>query len=113
MCIQRTAVAVASVALLAAQFLFPTPALAADGPPCNPETLRTEQMFNCSMPENLDTLLEFKPASAYADENTRASFPANWRQLGYNQPHQTLFPVSDTAPAFSAKWRILGNAADH
>jgi len=86
--------------LLAAQFLFPTPALAADVPPCNPETLRTEQMFNCGMPENLDTLLEFKPASAYADENTRASFPANWRQLGYNQPHQTLFPVSDTAPAF-------------
>lgn len=93
-----TAVFVAT--LLAIQVLGLASALAADGPPCNPQTLRTEQMFNCSMPENLESLLAFQPASTYADANARAAFPANWPQLGYSQPHNTLFPVPPAAPAF-------------
>ena len=100
MSIQRTLLGITSSTLLVAQALILTPALAADGPPCNPVTLRTAQMFNCSIPENLAPLLEFQSASTYADANARASFPGHWDQLGFDQPHNTLFPVSATAPAF-------------
>lgn len=89
---------IAPVALLIAQTL--SPAFATDGPPCNPQTLRSEQMFNCSMPENLDVLLEFQTASTYADANARAAFPVNWHQLGFDQPHEPVFPVASTAPEF-------------
>lgn len=87
-------------ALCMTQAFLLTPVLAADGPPCNPETLRTAQMFNCSMPDNLEALLTFKPATTYADANARAAFPQRWNQLGFNQQHQSLFPVPASAPAF-------------
>jgi len=50
-------------ALCMTQAFLLTPAFATDGPPCNPATLRTAQMFNCSMPENLDAMLAFKAAT--------------------------------------------------
>lgn len=95
-----TRVASCVVSLFGILVLNLSPVLASDGPPCNPETLRTEQMFNCSMPENLDALLTFKPATTFADANARASFPQRWGQLGFNQIHDTLFTVPPTAPPF-------------
>lgn len=87
-------------ALCVAQAFALTPVVASDGPPCNPETLRTEQMFNCSMPENLEALLTFKPATTYADADARSAFPERWNQLGFNQQHNTLFPIPADAPEF-------------
>ncbi len=89
-----------SLSIIATQMLASTPSYAVDGPPCNPTTLRSAQMFNCSVPENISSLLQFQPASTYSDANARAEFPENWNQLGFDQPHNTYFPVSAAAPPF-------------
>lgn len=89
------------IMLTAGVLLAAGPARASDGPPCNPETLRNQQMFNCSMPENLDALLQFRAPTAYKDKKARNAFPRNWRQLGYDQRHNPFFPVKDDdAPEF-------------
>ncbi len=73
---------------------------AAAAPPCSPTTLRTEQMFNCGVPENLDVLLKFGPATAYADPSSRDAFPSEWPQLGFNQRHEPLFTASASPPDY-------------
>lgn len=86
--------------LITTQIAGITSSAAAEGPPCSPSTLRTAQMFNCSIPVNLEALLAFHPAATYQDATARAAFPQDWTQLAYDQRHETLFPVAESAPAF-------------
>lgn len=84
-----------AVLWLATLSASPGPARANDAPPCNPETLRSEQMFNCGMPEGLAPLLEPGPAQTYKNKKARAAFPSRWHQFGFDQPHNPVFSVTD------------------
>ncbi len=68
-------------------------------PTCSPELLQSLDMFNCIARQELPPI-EFGPPDTFLDRRAREAFPQNWTQLGFDQRHNPVFPVPDTAPPF-------------
>jgi len=82
--------------------LISTPSLAltdSERPTCSPELLRSLDMFNCIARQELPPI-EFGPPDTFLDRRAREAFPQSWHQLGFDQRHNPVFAVPDTAPAF-------------
>ena len=65
--------------------------------PCSTAVLHSADMFRCDASQGL-AALEFTEPTTY--EQAAEFFPQSWNQLGWDQRHNPVFPVTDDAPAF-------------
>lgn len=67
-------------------------------PPCTPSALITTDIFNCGLPQDYLSLLDFGPPLAY--QQFRGFFPQGSSQFAGGQRHNPVYPVPQTGPPF-------------